>query len=144
MLFASVAVWPAAAVPRACILPDLGLPLAGEGAVDCGVARSGHAWERRVVARCAQRAIARGRAVRFGVGIMGIDAFSCDVAVRDAQGRFYSLHFEWDAGDRPVAFVGRCPVIDPEWKDPSGADHFGPRECVADDEAFERADIRRP
>jgi hypothetical protein len=146
LLFACAAVSPAAAVaaPRACILPEIGLSLAGEGAVDCGVARSGHARERRSVARCAQRAIARGKSVRFGVGVMGVDAFWCDVAVRDTQGRFYSLHFEWDVGREPVAFVGRCPAIDPGWKDPSGADHFGPRDCVSDDEAFERAAIRHP
>lgn len=146
LLLALVSVWSAAVVaaPRACILPDLGLPLAGQDAIDCGVARSGHARERRAVANCAKRAIARGKAVRFGVGEMGIDSFSCDVAVRDAEGRFYVLNFEWEVGYTPGAFVGRCPVIDPDWHDPSGADHFGPRECESDDEAFERAAIRHP
>lgn len=135
---------PAHARPNACILRDLGLPLAGKGVVDCGVAASGNARQRRGVARCAQRAIAKGKPVRFGVGELGLDSFSCDVAVRDAQGQFYSLNLEWEVGYTPVAFVGRCPVIDPDWKDPSGADHFGPRECVFDEDAFKRAAIRHP
>ncbi len=132
------------AADSACIVPDLGMALAGADAVDCGVAHSGKPGQRARVAACARRAIARDQAVRFGVGVKGLDAFWCDVAVRDAHGRFYSLHFEWDVVREPVAFVGRCPAIDPDWKDPSGADHFGPRDCVSDNEAFARAAIQHP
>lgn len=133
------------ATDNACIVPDLGMPLAGANAVDCGVARSGKRWQRAGVAACARKAIARGTPVRFGVGVMGIDAFTCDVVIMDADKSFWRVTYEWDAAlDQPTAFVGRCATIDPDWKDPAGMDHFGPRECVADAAAFERAAIRRP
>ena len=132
--------------PRACIVPELGLPLAGRNAVDCGVAEKGKRWQRARVAKCAREAIARGMPVRFGVGVMGIDAFGCDVAVRDDEGRFYLIRLDWDvaADERPRVYVGRCPEIDPEWKDSAAIDHFGPRDCVSDDAAFTRAEIRLP
>lgn len=141
ILFAPIA----QASGNACIVPDLGLPLAGVGAVDCGVARVGKRWQRARVAACARKAIERGKPVRFGVGVMGIDAFACDVVVMDSSRTFWLVTFDWDVAlPEASAFVGRCARIDPDWKDANGADHFGPRDCVADDAAFERAKIRRP
>lgn len=137
------------AAPRpACLVPELGLALAGPDAVDCGVAASGKRGQRARVAGCARRAIKQGKAVRFGVGEMGIDAFACDVVVHDAQGRFWRVVFNWDMslpnGGQPSAFVGRCPGIDFDWKDPDRRDRFGPLDCVFDEDAFQRARIRRP
>lgn len=131
-----------------CIVRDLGLPLAGEGVVDCGIADAGKPAQRRRAVACARKAIARKQPVRFGTGIMGIDAFECDVVVRDREGRFWKIEFGWDLSvfddDKPKAFVGRCPTIDLDWKDPSGRGRFGPDECVNDPDAFERAKIRHP
>lgn len=136
----------AQAADNACVVPDLGLPLAGAGAVDCGVAPVGKRWQRARVAGCARRAIARGKPVRFGIGIMGIDAFACDVVVMDSDKTFWRVSFDWDVAvsGGPSASVGRCAAIDPDWKDSAGADHFGPLDCVPDDAAFERARIRMP
>ena len=131
---------------NACIQPELGLPLAGPGAVDCGIAHAGHGRQRARVAKCARKAIARGAPVRFGVGDMGIDAFTCDVVVMDASRKFWLVTFDWDlsVSTVPSAFVGRCANIDLNWKDPNGEDHFGPRDCTFDDDAFKRAGIHHP
>lgn len=145
-ILACIMVVPVARAENACIRQELGLPLAGPGAVDCGIAHAGQSRERARVAKCARKAIARGMPVRFGVGEMGIDAFTCDVAVMDSNKTFWLVTFDWDlsVSTVPSAFVGRCANIDPEWKDPNGEDHFGPRDCTADPDAFKRAEIGRP
>lgn len=144
--FACAALAPAAfAAGNACIVPDLGMGLAGDQAIDCGIATSGKRAQRARVATCARKAIADSTPVRFGVGTRGVDAFTCDVVVMDADKRFWLVTYDWSAGDdKPTAFVGRCGKIDPDWRDATGQDHFGPRECVADADALERAAIRRP
>lgn len=152
-LAAALAIASAAALPAAraaeshCIVPELGLPLAGPDAVDCGVAEEGKPFARRRVVACARKAIARGKPVRFGVGVMGTDAFWCDVVAVDADLRYWKLEFDWDLSidpGEPSAFVGRCPTIDLDWRDSGGTGRFGPLDCVHDADAFLRAKIRRP
>ena len=133
---------------RGCVVPNLGLPLAGPGAVDCGVAQTGKSHARRRVVACARKALAAGKPVRFGMVDNYADEFFCDVVVADAERRFWVIQFHWAtsilAYEDPSAFVGRCPTIDLDWESPKGTDEFGPRGCVFDPDAFERAQIRIP
>lgn len=130
-----------------CMVRDLGLPLAGEGGVDCGIADADKPAQRRRVVACARKAIARGQSVRFGSGYFGTDVFGCDVIVVDASRTYWRVTFDWDMsvpGDRPASFVGRCPVIDLDSIDMAGPSPFAGLPCVFDEDAFKRAKIRHP
>ena len=144
-----VAVSSAHARPDACRSPGLGLPLAGPGVVDCGVAELGQARARARVEACARRAIDAGKPVRFGIAINRYDEFLCDVVVADVAQRYWLITLHWStsilAEHPPRAFVGRCPAVNLDRKDPEGRGRwYGPQACVEDLEAFERAGIRIP
>lgn len=130
-----------------CMVRDLGLPLAGEGVVDCGIADAGKPAQRRRVVACARKAIAGEQPVRFGKGYSGTDVFGCDVIVVDGSRTYWRVTFDWDLSvpdDQPKSFVGRCPAIDPDSIDMAGASPFDAGGCVFDEDAFKRAKIRHP
>ncbi|MBX3710564.1 MAG: hypothetical protein KF800_01160 [Lysobacter sp.] len=130
-----------------CMVRDLGLPLAGEGVVDCGIADAGKPAQGRRVVACARKAIERGQPVRFGNGYFGTDAFGCDVIVVDGSRMYWRVTFDWDLSvpdDQPKSFVGHCPAIDLDSIDMAGTSPFAELGCVFDEDAFKRAKIRRP
>jgi hypothetical protein len=129
------------------MVPDLGLPLAGADAVDCGIVEANKPRQRHRLLNCARKALERGKPVRFGTGYFGIDAFGCEVIVVDESRNHWLVTFDWDLsvpGDRPKSFVGRCPAIDLDWKDPEGTGRFGPHDCAFDEDGFRRANTRHP
>src|SRR6185369_10459091 len=72
--------------------------LAGPGAVDCGLFdRDSTPGDKEFTKRCAKRAWARNDAVVFGYRNPGFDSTFCDVAVRDAAGKIFSVFYDSDA-----------------------------------------------
>ena len=138
---------PALARGPHCIVPDLGLPLAGPGVVDCGVAEIRNSRQINRLLKCARKALAKDKPVRFGVGYLGIDSFGCDVVVVDDSRTFWQVTFDWDLSFPDAAaeaFVGRCAVTDLDWEISQDGIQIAPNDCVFDEEAFKRARIRHP
>ena len=126
---------------RACVYPKLGLVLVDRAVRNCGVLEFPASTRARKAAQtCAKIALASRSPVRFGSGWIGVDAASCSVVVRDANGQLWAIQHSYDVsvelGEK--LFVGRCSGVTFPAADATSWENFDVTGCTFDQAGYDR------
>jgi hypothetical protein len=85
-------------------------------------------------------ALASHSQARFGSGWVGVDAASCSVVVRDANGQLWAIQHSYDAsvelGEK--LFVGRCSAVTFPAADATSWPNFDVTGCTFDKAGYDR------
>jgi hypothetical protein len=85
-------------------------------------------------------ALASRSPVRFGSGWVGVDAASCSVVVRDANGQLWAIQHSYDASDDlgEKLFVGRCSAVAFPGSEANSWQSFDVTGCTFDKAGYDR------
>lgn len=92
--------------------------IAGSETLNCGFAGfKASARERAKIEKCAKDAVSRGVPYRFGYAAFGDDSAFCQVAIKDKDGKLWSVEYDFDVtggggeNARPAIWVSECKEI---------------------------------
>jgi hypothetical protein len=92
--------------------------IAGSESLNCGFADFKTSdRERSKIEKCAKDAVARGVPYKFGYAAFGIDSAFCQVAIKDKDGKLWSVEYDSDVtggggeNAEPAIWVSECKEI---------------------------------